>query len=69
MTMHFGGGLGWLSRKYGFAADSLLRVDAVTAYGELVTASADQHPDLFNLETAIPRPSGFALTRLPMGRA
>ena len=26
-------GMGWLARKYGFAADSLLRVDIVTADG------------------------------------
>jgi FAD/FMN-containing dehydrogenase len=42
-----GGGAGWLSRAYGFAADSLLRADVVTADGERVTASADEHPDLF----------------------
>ncbi len=42
-----GGGLGWLSRKYGFAADSLLRVDVVTADGRLLTATADRDADLF----------------------
>ncbi|MFB4315895.1 FAD-binding oxidoreductase [Actinomadura sp. 21ATH] len=42
-----GGGLGWLSRAYGFAADSLLRAQVVTADGRLVTASPDAHPDLF----------------------
>ena len=42
-----GGGTGWLSRKYGYAADSVLRAAVVTADGELVTASADEHPDLF----------------------
>ena len=42
-----GGGLGWLSRKHGFAADSLLRADVVTADGRQVTASRDSHPDLF----------------------
>jgi FAD/FMN-containing dehydrogenase len=42
-----GGGAGWISRAYGFAADSLLSVELVTADGELVTASADEHPDLF----------------------
>lgn len=42
-----GGGTGWLSRAYGYAADSLLSADLVTADGELVTASADERPDLF----------------------
>ena len=42
-----GGGVGWLSRKLGFAADSLLRVDIVTADGRLVRASAHEHADLF----------------------
>jgi FAD/FMN-containing dehydrogenase len=42
-----GGGLGWLSRRYGFAADSLLRAGLVTADGRLITASRDSHPDLF----------------------
>ena len=42
-----GGGLGWLGRKYGFAADSVLRAEVVTADGEHVTASPRSHPDLF----------------------
>jgi FAD/FMN-containing dehydrogenase len=42
-----GGGIGWLARKYGFAADSVLRAEVVTADGRLLTASADEHPDLF----------------------
>ena len=42
-----GGGLGWLMRKYGATVDSLLSVDVVTADGNLVTASADENPDLF----------------------
>jgi FAD/FMN-containing dehydrogenase len=42
-----GGGLGWLSRKHGFAADSLLRAEVVTEDGGIVRASADEHPDLF----------------------
>jgi len=41
-----GGGLSWLSRKHGFAADSLLRADVVTADGAIVTASADRSADL-----------------------
>ena len=41
-----GGGAGWVSRAHGYAADSLLGAELVTADGELVRASAD-HPDLF----------------------
>jgi FAD/FMN-containing dehydrogenase len=42
-----GGGLGWLSRRHGFAADSVIRAEVVTADGEALTVSADRHPDLF----------------------
>jgi FAD/FMN-containing dehydrogenase len=42
-----GGGLGWLARKHGFAADSLRRAEVVTAEGALVAASSAEHPDLF----------------------
>ncbi|OLT00180.1 hypothetical protein BJF90_07515 [Pseudonocardia sp. CNS-004] len=42
-----GGGLSWLSRKYGFAADSLIRAELVTANGRLVVADRHRHPDLF----------------------
>lgn len=42
-----GGGLGWLARRHGLAADSVLRAQVVTADGGLVTASADRNPDLF----------------------
>jgi len=42
-----GGGIGWLARKYGLAIDSLLAVEIVTADGEVRTASAAEHPDLF----------------------
>jgi FAD/FMN-containing dehydrogenase len=42
-----GGGIGWLMRKHGLTVDNLLAADVVTADGELLTASADQHPDLF----------------------
>jgi FAD/FMN-containing dehydrogenase len=41
-----GTGSGWLERKYGFAADNVLRADVVTADGELVTASEDENPEL-----------------------
>lgn len=42
-----GGGVGWLVGKHGLASDNVRSVDLVTADGELVTASADEHPDLF----------------------
>jgi FAD/FMN-containing dehydrogenase len=42
-----GGGVGWLSRKHGFAADSVLRAEVVAASGHVITASRDEHPDLF----------------------
>ena len=42
-----GSGPGWLERKLGLAADSLLSARIVTAAGEQVTASGDEHPDLF----------------------
>ncbi|HEX2134071.1 MAG TPA: FAD-binding oxidoreductase [Actinophytocola sp.] len=42
-----GGGLGWLSRRFGFAADSVLRAEIVTADGALRTVSPEHEPDLF----------------------
>ncbi|GGP03994.1 FAD-binding oxidoreductase [Nonomuraea glycinis] len=42
-----GGGVGWLSRRYGFAADSVLSAEVVTAGGQVVTADPEVHGDLF----------------------
>jgi FAD/FMN-containing dehydrogenase len=42
-----GGGIGWLGGKHGLASDNLLSADLVTADGQLITASRDNHPDLF----------------------
>ena len=42
-----GGGFGWTSRKFGYAADNLVSVDVVTADGELRLASEAENPDLF----------------------
>jgi FAD/FMN-containing dehydrogenase len=42
-----GGGFGYLTRRFGWAADNLEEVGIVTADGELRTASRDKHPDLF----------------------
>lgn len=42
-----GGGFGWLSRKYGMTIDNLEAAEVVTAAGEVMRASATEHPDLF----------------------
>jgi len=42
-----GGGIGYLSRKYGLTIDNLLGVDMVLADGSFVTASAEENTDLF----------------------
>ena len=42
-----GGGIGYLSRKLGLTVDAVLAFELVTADGELITADADNHPDLF----------------------
>ncbi len=42
-----GGGFGWISRKHGLAVDNLISAEVVTADGKLLTASADENPDLF----------------------
>ena len=42
-----GGGIGPLARSHGFSSDYLRSVQIVAGTGELVTASADENPDLF----------------------
>jgi FAD/FMN-containing dehydrogenase len=42
-----GGGLGWLMPKLGLAADNLASAEIVSAAGEVLTADAASHPDLF----------------------
>ncbi|HST39062.1 MAG TPA: FAD-binding oxidoreductase [Conexibacter sp.] len=42
-----GGGSGWLERKHGLTCDNLRAVELVTADGEHLRASADEHPELF----------------------
>jgi FAD/FMN-containing dehydrogenase len=41
-----GGGLGWLMGKHGLACDNLVGAEIVTADGQRLRASADEHPDL-----------------------
>jgi len=42
-----GGGLSWLGRKYGLAANSVTAIELVTADGRFVRATADHEADLF----------------------
>jgi FAD/FMN-containing dehydrogenase len=42
-----GGGIGYLSRRFGLTVDNLLSADVVLADGTFVTASDDSHRDLF----------------------
>ena len=42
-----GGGLGWLMGKYGLALDNLRSAELVTAEGQVLRTSHDEHPDLF----------------------
>src|SRR5687767_482006 len=42
-----GGGLGSLNGRYGLTCDNLIAAEVVTADGQLVHVSQDEHPDLF----------------------
>jgi FAD/FMN-containing dehydrogenase/pimeloyl-ACP methyl ester carboxylesterase len=42
-----GGGLGYLTRRFGWTVDNLLAVEIVTADGTVRRASRDEHADLF----------------------
>lgn len=42
-----GGGLSWLGRRYGLAANSIARAEVVTGDGRLLHVDADREPELF----------------------
>jgi len=42
-----GGGIGWLSRKFGMQTNAVTALEIVTADGSLVRADAEHHPNLF----------------------
>jgi FAD/FMN-containing dehydrogenase len=42
-----GGGMGWLARQFGLACDNVASYTVVTADGEILRATATDHPDLF----------------------
>lgn len=42
-----GGGIGWLMRKCGLTCDNLLSAELVTAEGDVLRVSADDHSELF----------------------
>ncbi len=42
-----GGGMGWLARQAGLACDNVEAYTLVTANGEVLRATATEHPDLF----------------------
>lgn len=42
-----GGGMGWLARQHGLTCDNVVSLEVVTAAGDTVRASADEHPDLY----------------------
>jgi len=42
-----GGGIGFLTRRYGMTIDDLLAAEVVTAGGEILLVDGETHPDLF----------------------
>jgi FAD/FMN-containing dehydrogenase len=42
-----GGGIGWLTRKYGMTVDNLISVNIITADGKELRANENENPDLF----------------------
>ncbi len=45
--LSLGGGIGWLMRKHGLTVDNLVEAEVVTAEGDIIRASTNDHPDLF----------------------
>jgi FAD/FMN-containing dehydrogenase len=45
--LSLGGGIGWLMRKHGLAIDNIVEAEVVTAQGDIVRTSANEHPGLF----------------------
>jgi FAD/FMN-containing dehydrogenase len=45
--LSLGGGIGWLMRKHGLTVDNLVEAEVVTAEGDIVRVSANDHPDLY----------------------
>jgi len=45
--LSIGGGISYFSAKYGFAMDNIIAYDVVLASGQVVTATATSHSDLF----------------------
>jgi FAD/FMN-containing dehydrogenase len=43
----FGGGMGWLARRFGLACDNVVSYEIVTAAGAILQVSESQHEDLF----------------------
>src|SRR5215469_12175470 len=46
-ALTLGGGMGWLACRHGLTCDNVVSYTVVTAAGDVVRASADEHPDLF----------------------
>jgi FAD/FMN-containing dehydrogenase len=42
-----GGGMGWLTRKFGLTIDNLISAEVITADARLLRAAKDENPDLF----------------------
>jgi FAD/FMN-containing dehydrogenase len=45
--LSLGGGIGWLMRKHGLTVDNIMEAEVITAEGDIIRASANDHTDLF----------------------